>query len=152
MSDPSKPLPIKLNILESMAPWKEGDDYTFWRVNALANNLTNSRYFNYTLVDSIKPDPIEKPLELPPDLQALVDQQNVTIDESKLLSPEQQQLAKARQLASSSKEVSQNVVDEKQFAGTENVQLAAAPASLKTAAADYAEQESEQDRLQSPST
>ncbi len=75
MSDPSKPLPIKLNILESMAPWKEGDDYTFWRVNALANNLTNSRYFNYTLVDSIKPDPIEKPLELPPDLQALVDQQ-----------------------------------------------------------------------------
>ncbi|MFX8500651.1 hypothetical protein ABTL68_19745, partial [Acinetobacter baumannii] len=81
---------------ESMAPWKEGDDYTFWRVNALANNLTNSRYFNYTLVDSIKPDPIEKPLELPPDLQALVDQQNVTIDESKLLSPEQQQLAKAR--------------------------------------------------------
>ncbi|MFH4180921.1 hypothetical protein WDA55_22970, partial [Acinetobacter baumannii] len=84
-----------------------------------------SRYFNYTLVDSIKPDPIEKPLELPPDLQALVDQQNVTIDESKLLSPEQQQLAKARQLASSSKEVSQNVVDEKQFAGTENVQLAA---------------------------
>ncbi|MDQ9818850.1 hypothetical protein RFY44_08135, partial [Acinetobacter bereziniae] len=75
----------------------------------LANNLTNSRYFNYTLVDSIKPDPIEKPLELPPDLQALVDQQNVDIDESKLLPLEQQQLAKARQLASSSKEVTQNV-------------------------------------------
>lgn len=69
------------------------------------------------MVDSIKPDPIEKPLELPPDLQALVDQQNVDIDESKLLPLEQQQLAKARQLASSSKEVTQNVVDEKQFAG-----------------------------------
>lgn len=68
------------------------------------------------MVDSIKPDPIEKPLELPPDLQALVDQQNVDIDESKLLPLEQQQLAKARQLASSSKEVTQNVVDEKQFA------------------------------------
>ena len=64
------------------------------------------------MVDSIKPDPIEKPLELPPDLQALVDQQNVDIDESKLLPLEQQQLAKARQLASSSKEVTQNVVDE----------------------------------------
>lgn len=146
MSDPSKPLPLNMNILEIMAPWKEGDDYAFWRVNVLANNLTNSRYFNYTLVDSIKPDPIEKPLELPPDLQALVDQQNVDIDESKLLPLEQQQLAKARQLASSSKEVTQNVVDEKQFAGTENVQ--AAPASLKAATVQHEEQESEQDRLQ----
>lgn len=98
------------------------------------------------MVDSIKPDPIEKPLELPPDLQALVDQQNVDIDESKLLPLEQQQLAKARQLASSSKEVTQNVVDEKQFAGTENVQ--AAPASLKAATVQHEEQESEQDRLQ----
>ncbi|MBD0155741.1 BamA/TamA family outer membrane protein, partial [Acinetobacter baumannii] len=140
------PLPLNMNILESMAPWKEGDDYAFWRVNVLANNLTNSRYFNYTLVDSIKPDPIEKPLELPPDLQALVDQQNVDIDESKLLPLEQQQLAKARQLASSSKEVTQNVVDEKQFAGTESVQ--AAPASLKAATVQHEEQESEQDRLQ----
>ncbi|EPQ4027700.1 autotransporter assembly complex protein TamA [Acinetobacter baumannii] len=146
MSDPSKPLPLNMNILESMAPWKEGDDYAFWRVNVLANNLTNSRYFNYTLVDSIKPDPIEKPLELPPDLQALVDQQNVDIDESKLLPLEQQQLAKARQLTSSSKEVTQNVVDEKQFAGTESVQ--AAPASLKAATVQHEEQESEQDRLQ----
>lgn len=98
------------------------------------------------MVDSIKPDPIEKPLELPPDLQALVDQQNVDIDESKLLPLEQQQLAKARQLASSSKEVTQNVVDEKQFAGTESVQ--AAPASLKAATVQHEEQESEQDRLQ----
>jgi translocation and assembly module TamA len=31
MSDPSKPLPLNQNILESMAPWKEGDDYAFWR-------------------------------------------------------------------------------------------------------------------------
>lgn len=69
------------------------------------------------MVDSIKPDPIEKPLELPPDLQALVDQQNVDIDESKLLPLEQQQLAKARQLASSSKEVTQNVVDENNLPG-----------------------------------
>lgn len=76
MSDPSKKIPLDMDVLLSMTPWKEGDDYTFWRVNALANNLTNSRYFNYTLVDTIKPDPIQKPLELPPDLQALVDQDN----------------------------------------------------------------------------
>ena len=65
MSDPSKPLPLNMNILESMAPWKEGDDYAFG-VNVLANNLTNSRYFNYTLVDSIKPDPIENHLSYHP--------------------------------------------------------------------------------------
>jgi translocation and assembly module TamA len=46
-----------------LAPWKEGDDYAFWRVNLLANNLTNT-YFNYTLVDTIKPDPVQPPLEL----------------------------------------------------------------------------------------
>lgn len=149
MSDPSKPLPLNQNILESMAPWKEGDDYAFWRVNVLANNLTNSRYFNYTLVDSIKPDPIEKPLELPPDLQALVDEQNIDVDESNLLSPEQRQLAKARQLATSNKEVTQNVVDEKQFAGTQNAKQAEPQtAMLQSAATQHDEQETEQDRLQ----
>ncbi|WP_213071758.1 autotransporter assembly complex protein TamA [Acinetobacter lactucae] len=149
MSDPSKPLPLNQNILESMAPWKEGDDYAFWRVNVLANNLTNSRYFNYTLVDSIKPDPIEKPLELPPDLQALVDEQNIDVDESDLLSPEQRQLAKARQLATSNKEVTQNVVDEKQFAGTQSAKEAEPQtAMLKSASVQQNEQETEQDRLQ----
>lgn len=149
MSDPSKPLPLNQNILESMAPWKEGDDYAFWRVNVLANNLTNSRYFNYTLVDSIKPDPIEKPLELPPDLQALVDEQNIDVDESDLLSPEQRQLAKAHQLATSNKEVTQNVVDEKQFAGTQSAKEAEPQtAMLKSASVQQNEQETEQDRLQ----
>ncbi|MBJ9720435.1 outer membrane protein assembly factor [Acinetobacter calcoaceticus] len=149
MSDPSKPLPLNLNILESMAPWKDGDDYAFWRVNVLANNLTNSRYFNYTLVDSIKPDPIEKPLELPPDLQALVDEQNIDVDESNLLSPEERQLAKARQLATSNKEVTQNVVDEKQFAGTQKVKEAGPQtAMLQSAPTQQSEKETEQDRLQ----
>jgi len=78
MSDPSKPLPIDLKILKALAPWQDGADYTAWRVNGLANNLTNSRYFNYTLVDAVKPDAIVNPLELPPDLQALVDQEKVT--------------------------------------------------------------------------
>ncbi len=51
-------------------------------MNGLANNLTNSRYFNYTLVDTIRPDPVEHPLELPPDIQALVDQQKLSVYEA----------------------------------------------------------------------
>ena len=78
MSDPSKPFPIEMDVLQSMVSWEDGADYTFWRVNSLANNLTNSRYFNYTLVDAVRPDPIEKQLELPPDIQALVDQQKIS--------------------------------------------------------------------------
>ncbi|MFN3291715.1 MAG: POTRA domain-containing protein, partial [Acinetobacter sp.] len=54
MSDPSKPLPIDLDVLQSLVTWEPGADYTFWRVNGLANNLTNSRYFNYSLVDAVR--------------------------------------------------------------------------------------------------
>ena len=112
MSDPSKPFPLDDDILQSMVPWEEGDDYTSWRINTLANNLTNSRYFNYTLVDAVKPDPIEKPLELPPDIQELVDQQQLS--EQNPLIQEQKQIA-----AASAEEVTQDVVDERKFAGTE---------------------------------
>lgn len=108
MSDPSKPLPIDLDVLQSMVSWEEGADYTFWRVNGLANNLTNSRYFNYTLVDAVHPDPIEKQLELPPDIQALVDQQKISENEASVQDKKQ---------VASSKEVTQSVVDETQFAG-----------------------------------
>lgn len=114
MSDPSKPLPLTQKVLDSLAPWKEGDDYAFWRVNGLANNLTNTRYFNYTLVDTIKPDPVQSPLELAPDLQALVDQQKV--QQSQLLNS-QQRADLARQKVTSSQEVTQDVVDESQFSG-----------------------------------
>lgn len=124
MSDPSKPLPIDLKILKSLAPWKDGADYTAWRVNGLANNLTNSRYFNFTLVDAVKPDPITKPLELPPDLQALVDERN--LNEAVLLTANEKKITPA-----SATEVTQNVVDEKQFAGTEPQQ--ANRSALKTA-------------------
>ncbi|WP_343597321.1 autotransporter assembly complex family protein [Acinetobacter sp.] len=114
MSDPSKPLPLKLKVLQSMVPWKAGDDYTFWRVNTLANNLTNSRYFNWSLVDSVKPDPITKPLELPPDIQTLVDQQQ--LDNGQVV--QQVQDKSAKKVVVSDKEVSQDVVNENQFAGT----------------------------------
>jgi translocation and assembly module TamA len=108
MSDPSKPLPIDLDVLQSMVSWEDGADYAFWRVNGLANNLTNSRYFNYTLVDAVRPDPIEKQLELPPDIQALVDQQKISENEASVQDKKQ---------VASSKEVTQSVVDESQFAG-----------------------------------
>ncbi len=49
---------------------------------ALANNLTNSRYFNYTLVDAIRPDPLDKELELAPDIQSLIEEQKRTEDQA----------------------------------------------------------------------
>ena len=110
MSDPTKEFPLDRDILEQLVPWTDGQDYAFWRVNTLANNLTNSRYFNYTLVDAVRPDAIEKKLEYAPDLQALIDLENkangTTID------PLQTKVADV-----SSTETKQNVVNENQFAG-----------------------------------
>ncbi len=137
MSDPSKPLPIDLKILKTLAPWKDGADYTAWRVNGLANNLTNSRYFNYTLVDAIKPDAIVKPLELPADLQALVDQEKVA--ESAFA--DKTEVAKVQV---SNKEVTQNVVNENQFAGTQDAEV---DPNLKQIQAQQKEKESDEDVL-----
>ena len=108
MSDPDEEFPLDLDILQSLVPWEDGADYRFWRVNTLANNLTNSRYFNYTLVDAVKPDPVEAELELAPDLQLLVDQQKIS----------EGVLAQEKKAEASSREVTQNVVDESQFAGS----------------------------------
>lgn len=137
MSDPSKPLPIDLKILKTLAPWEDGADYTAWRVNGLANNLTNSRYFNYTLVDAIKPDAIVKPLELPADLQALVDQQKIT---ETTLSAQ----TNADKAHLSDKEVTQNVVNENQFAGTQGEEV---NPNLKQLQAQQKEKESDDDLL-----
>ncbi|WP_338563242.1 autotransporter assembly complex protein TamA [Acinetobacter sp. KS-LM10] len=137
MSDPSKPLPLREDILRILAPWKAGADYTAWRVNLLANNLTNSRYFNYTLVDAVKPDPIIKPLELAPDLQRLVDEQNI---------PESQfrpDLAKEPEL--SAEVESQSVADENQFAGVKEGNV---DANLTESERKAKEREKENDRLQ----
>ena len=137
MSDPSKPLPIDLKILKTLAPWEDGADYTAWRVNGLANNLTNSRYFNYTLVDAVKPDAIVKPLELPADLQALVDQQKIT---ETTLSAQ----TNADKAHLSDKEVTQNVVNENQFAGTQGEEV---NPNLKQLQAQQKEKESDEDLL-----
>lgn len=137
MSDPSKPLPIKEEILRTLAPWKDGADYTAWRVNALSNNLTNSRYFNYTMVDAVKPEPIVKPLELAPDLQKLVDEQKIS--EQALMATNK------KKVAPTPDEVTQSIADETQFAGVTD---ASVDPSLSEAEAKAKIQEQETERLQ----
>ncbi|WP_347454908.1 autotransporter assembly complex family protein [Acinetobacter thermotolerans] len=134
MSDPTKEFPLDPDVLQSLVPWQEGADYRFWRVNSLANNLTNTRYFNYTLVDAVKPDPIEQPLELPPDIQQLVDEQ--LISESSLAVQDKKQVA-------SNEEVTQDVVDESQFAGSQEQDQA----NLRALRTAQEAKEAEQERL-----
>ena len=113
MSDPDKPFPIDLDVLEKLVPWQAGQDYAFWRVNGLANNLTNSRYFNYTLVDAVKPDPIEKTLEYAPDIQALIDMDNLANGRDPNTG-----LSTGQALVEDSTLMNQkNLVNENQFAG-----------------------------------
>ena len=110
MSDPTKEIPLDMDVLEKMVPWKEGQDYALWRVTSLVNNLTNSRYFNYTLVDTIIPDPIEKPLELTDDVKALLAEEDVPDDIRAQLNQKNE--------PTSNKEVTQTLVNEAEFAGT----------------------------------
>jgi translocation and assembly module TamA len=131
MSNPNDEFPLDPDILKSLVTWKAGADYTFWRVNGLANNLTNSRYFNYTMVDTLRPDPIEKPLELPPDIQALVDQNQLAEGSAQV---------QDKKAVASNKEVSQNVVNEDQFAGVNEPQQNTAIRTMQTAQ-DAKEQE-----------
>jgi translocation and assembly module TamA len=111
MQDPSKEFPLDMDVLESMVPYEAGDDYAFWRVNLLSNNLTNARYFNYALVEAVTPDPIEKQLELPPDLQALVDAEKLTATALQIQDQSE---------PNATEEVTQSVFDENQFAGTQD--------------------------------
>lgn len=135
MSDPNKEFPLDMDILQSLVTWQDNADYTFWRVNGLANNLTNSRYFNYTLVDTIRPDPVEHPLELPPDIQALVDQQKLSIYEA---------TAADQKRVVSSQEVTQSVVNEAEFAGTEE---GTSNDKLRILQAQQEDKQSEEERL-----
>ncbi|MBF4521510.1 outer membrane protein assembly factor [Acinetobacter towneri] len=135
MSDPNQEFPLDMDILQSMVTWQENADYTFWRVNGLANNLTNSRYFNYTLVDTIRPDPVEHPLELPPDIQALVDQQKLSLGDATVTD---------KKLVASSQEVTQSVVNEAEFAGTEE---GPANENLRTLQVQQENKQTEEERL-----
>ncbi|MDM1736226.1 BamA/TamA family outer membrane protein [Acinetobacter towneri] len=135
MSDPNQEFPLDMDILQSLVTWQDNADYTFWRVNGLANNLTNSRYFNYTLVDTIRPDPVEHSLELPPDIQALVDQQKLSVYEA---------TAADQKRVVSSQEVTQSVVNEAEFAGTEE---STSNDKLRILQAQQEDKQSEEERL-----
>ena len=125
MSDQSKKLPIREEILRTLVPWEPGADYTAWRVNLLANNLTNSRYFNYTLVDAVKPEPITHPLDLPPDLQALKEEQNLTDAQ---VNPK---AAAVKSVQEAAPEAAKITTDEQQFAGTQSTEMEAREKAIK---------------------
>lgn len=70
-------LPVNESVLQSLVPWKKGDDYTSWRTTLLTNHLANTRYFNNMNVNVIIPEPKEKRIELPPDVKAILEKQGV---------------------------------------------------------------------------
>ncbi|SDC03138.1 autotransporter assembly complex protein TamA [Acinetobacter boissieri] len=122
MSDSKKPFPLRMSVLKSMVPWQSGDDYAFWRVNTLANNLTNSRYFNWSLVETVKPDPISKPQELPPDIQALVNEQKITQTQAQsgLQDTSTEKTVENKAVSANEPVKKQTIADEKQFAGAQD--------------------------------
>lgn len=79
MSDPSKPLPIDERILREMMTWQIGDNYAQWRINLFSNYLTNSRFFNSVTVNAVTPDPIQKELDLPPDILQAIEKQKANL-------------------------------------------------------------------------
>ena len=112
MSDSTKPFPLRRSVLEQLVPFKAGDDYTNWRVNNLASNLIDSRYFNSSVVNVVRPDAIQPPLELPDDIKQALNAQ------------QEQQLIAANQAAVGSNPNvrvvnSQKVVSDQVFAGTD---------------------------------
>lgn len=61
-TNPNKKLPLDMDLLEKLVPFKEGDDYAIWKLNNLSRNLSDTRYFNTVQVETVIPDPIVKPL------------------------------------------------------------------------------------------
>lgn len=140
MSNPDKPFPLRASVLEKLVPFKDGDDYMDWRINSLSNNLTNSRYFNYALVDVIKPDPIEHELDVPEDVQQILAQQNNINSEN------------ANRAENSPAEAKILTVDESVFAGAEEQELQPQTRLMKVqdndAAIEEADRLKEQARLE----
>ena len=66
-ANPDKPIPLKEEILRQLVPFEENDEYGSWKVTNLSRNFSDTRYFNNVQVDVIIPDPISKPIQLPPD-------------------------------------------------------------------------------------
>ena len=86
-------------------------------------------------MDAIRPDPLDKELELAPDIQSLIEEQKRSEDQAATMP--------AARSVSSSQEVTQNVVDEDQFAGTRDQENA----NLRTLRVEQQSKENEQDRL-----
>lgn len=110
-ADPDKPIPLKEEILRQLVPFKENDEYGSWKVTNLSRNLSDTRYFSNIQVDVVIPDPITKPIQLPPDA-----------DVEQLTALQRQALAIKNEGSDadndSDKRISANSgVDESQFAG-----------------------------------
>lgn len=106
MSDPAKPFPLRAEVLQKLVPFKAGDDYSNWRINTLTSNLIDSRYFNASTVNVVRPTALQRPLELPDDVRQLL-----TAQQQKQLT---QQTATAREAPVVRQ---QRVVNENVFAG-----------------------------------
>lgn len=78
MRSQDEKLPLRPEVLQSLVPWKNPQAYNAWRVDLLSENLINSRYFNYSSVTQTKPDPVPRTVELPEDLNALVETGKIT--------------------------------------------------------------------------
>ena len=77
MVDPTKKMPLRLSVLNSLVPFNQAngnngnlsyEDYETWKISKLTSNLSDSRYFNYTLVNVAKPDSQLAQLEQPLDV------------------------------------------------------------------------------------
>ena len=87
------------------------------------------------MVDAVRPDPVERVRELPPDLQQLVDDQQLS---------RQDVLVQEKQEVVSSREVTQSVVSEAQFAGVNDAEQNQAQLELRSA---QETKKSEEERL-----
>ena len=115
-ANPDKPIPLKEEILRQLVPFEENDEYGSWKVTNLSRNFSDTRYFNNVQVDVIIPDPISKPIQLPPD----ADVEQLTALQRQALAIKNEGSDAENGIDSSSDKTisSTSSVDESQFAGT----------------------------------
>lgn len=111
-TNPDKPLPVDLDLLEKLVPFKENDDYGSWKLNNLSRNLSDTRYFSSIQVETVIPEPIVRPIKLPDNDTVL----NPTIEPNNLTEAGAVQVTSANTNGATG-------VDESQFAGMGNNHL-----------------------------
>lgn len=135
-TNPDKPLPLDMDLLEKLVPFKENEDYAAWKINNLSRNLSDTRYFSGIQVETVIPDPIVKPLKLPDGGLAPTDTARSAAN------PDAQvQAAPAAMLAATPP------VDESQFAGLGDQHPAQYSAELKQQLTDAERAELEKKEL-----